>query len=355
MTERKKKKQRTRTRDWERDPDNAYTHDLRRHRRTTGKIKSEPTERRAIPTDFEPNGRVVSHTKKYATVRWDGREELCRIDEGLTENRVTLLAPGDRVLVEQVEDQWMVRAIAPRQTTLSRPGTEGSRILEQVIAANIDVLVIIVSVAKPRFQPGLIDRYLITAQIGGVAPVLCLNKVDLLDGEPAPDVSAYEELGLTIIHTSCETGEGIDELRSMLTGKLSVFAGQSGVGKSSLLNMLDPDLDLYTQEVSDATEKGKHTTTTARAYDLADDIRVIDTPGIRALGLAKITEHELAFYFPELAQCADRCKFRNCTHSHEPDCAVRDAVETGEIPKQRYRSYLRIRESLEDGGRSADP
>ncbi len=346
---RRKKKRKVRQKEWETDADRTYTHELKRHRRTDTTIRTV-SERRTISEDFEPNGLVVSHTKKYAFVMWEGEETQCRIDEALIESSgSTLLAPGDRVLVELMDDKPFVRAIAPRDTTLSRHSIEGSRLAEQVVAANIDVLVIVCSAVKPRFKPGLVDRYLIAAQLGGVNPIICLNKCDLPGDEPA-QIAEYRNLGIQVIKTSALTGEGLDELREVLSGTVSVLAGQSGVGKSTLLNSISPELDIETQEVSDATDKGKHTTTSARMYQLQGDIRIIDTPGIRKLGLVKITEQDLPFYFPELEERAPECRFRNCTHIHEPDCAVLAALEAGEIEERRYKSYLHIRESLEESG-----
>ncbi len=344
--ERRKKKSRVREKDWDHSHEDAFTHDLRRHRRTDTAL-SAAAPLPDIPEDFEPNGLVISHSKKWAFVQWEGNEELCRIGEYLLERGATILAPGDRVLVETLEGDPWIRAVAPRTSRLSRPGGEHARVSEQIFAANIDVLVVVAAAAKPAFKPGLVDRYLIAAEVGGVTPILCLNKVDLVESEPA-ELSAYRELGIHVIKTSCETGEGLPGLREALRGKLSVFAGHSGVGKSSLLNSLQPELDLATREVSESTQRGKHTTSASRLYELDDGLRIIDTPGIRNLGLWGVSPEEVAFYFPELAELAAACKFRDCAHTHEPDCAVRQAVEAGEVPKLRYESYLRIRVSLQD-------
>jgi len=159
-------------------------------------------------------------------------------------------------------------------------------------------------------------------------------------------VAQYRELGLPVLNTSCKTGAGIEALRQALKGKLSVLAGHSGVGKSSLLNVMDPGLDIETREITETTEKGRHATSTSRLYELADGIRIIDTPGTRRLGVWGVSSEELAFYFPEMERLAADCRFRNCTHTHEPGCAVRQAVEVGDIARLRYNSYLRIRESL---------
>ena len=364
--ERRKKKRTVREKDWDHRHEDAFTHDLRRHRRTDTAI-SDAAPAPDIPEDFEPNGLVISHSKKWAFVLWNDQagseregertrepetsrsnhEDLCRINEYLLERGATILAPGDRVLVESVDGEPWVRAVAPRRSKLSRPGGEHARVSEQIFAANIDVLVVVAAVAKPAFKAGLVDRYLIAAEVGNVAPILCINKMDLVESE-APELAAYRELGIQVIATSCETGEGLDDLRKALRGKLCVFAGHSGVGKSSLLNSLQPELDLATREVSEATQRGKHTTSAARLYELDDGLRIIDTPGIRQLGLWGVSPEEVAYYFPEIAEQAATCKFRDCTHTHEPDCAVRQAVDAGQLPRLRFESYLRIRESLEE-------
>jgi len=176
--------------------------------------------------------------------------------------------------------------------------------------------------------------------------MLCVNKMDLVDAEPA-EVAHYRELDMVICATSCKTGAGMDRLRDLLRGKTSVLAGHSGVGKSSLLNGLDPNLRALTREVSEATRRGRHATTASKLYQLAGDIRMIDTPGIRTLGLWDVSPETLAFYFPEMTERGAVCKFRNCTHIHEPGCGVRSAVDAGEIAWARYDSYKRIRAALE--------
>ena len=342
----KKKRRRVREKQWEDKHEFAFTHDLVKHRRASVKLPMQPEEQNPLPKDFTPNGLVISHSKKWAFVRMAGEERLCLIDERLKEQDCTLLAPGDEVLVEYEESEAMVRGIAPRRTKLCRPGHADARLNEQVFAANVDVLVVVASVAHPPFRAGLVDRYLIAAEIGGVEPILCVNKVDLVPQAPE-ELELYRELGLRIVLASCVTGQGIDELHEALRGKLALLSGHSGVGKSSLLNRMDPDLELHTQEISQSTRKGRHTTTGARLYTLSGEVRIIDTPGIRALGLWGVSPEEVAYYFPELAEWGAGCHFRNCTHSHEPGCAVRQAVEEGRIAAGRYASYQRIRASLE--------
>lgn len=346
---RKKKRKRVRKMDWEVHGDTAFSHDRIKHLRTS--VMPDEDVEPSIPEAIDPNALVVSTSGPWAFVQFDGSEILVRIDEKLMVGKASVLAPGDKVQVEPEEEQFFIRGLGKRRTKLSRPAVKISRVKEQVFAANIDTLLVVASARQPRFKSGLVDRYLVAAELGGVEAVLCVNKMDLIDHELS-ELKVYREIDLPVILTSCETGEGIEELREQLTGKLSVMSGHSGAGKSSLLNVLAPDLDLETREVSGYNDKGRHTTTLARMYEIdGGAIRIIDTPGIRRLGLWGISHEELSYYFPEFDALALDCKFRNCTHIHEPNCAVSAAVEAGEIPMRRYGSYLRIRESLEDEAR----
>lgn len=342
----KKKRTTVRERDWESRHEFAFSRDQVKHRRAKVKLREAAAQETDLPEDFHPNGTVVTHTKKWATVLLDATVHTCLIDERLKERDSTLLAPGDQVFVEQDNENWVVRGVAPRRTRLSRPepGSE-EHPFEQVFAANVDVMVIVAATLRPPFRAGLVDRFLIAAQIGGVEPVLCLNKIDLSEDEPE-ELQAYRELGLKVFKISCLEGRGLEPLRAYLAGKTCVVCGHSGVGKSSLLNALDPSLQLNTQEVS-TSDRGRHTTTGGRLHDLSCGIRIIDTAGIRALGLWDVSAQTLAFFFPELAEVAQGCKFRDCTHTHEPQCAVLEALEAGTLSRHRYDSYLRIRASLE--------
>lgn len=350
---RKKKKRRERKLDWEVHGDMAFTHDRPKHLRTEVIPDDDVMEDApVIPQGVDPNAIVVSVSGPWAFVKtMDNEEVLCRIDDRLMIARSSVLAPGDEVLIGSAaeksgeEEITFVRALGVRRTKLSRPAVKISRVKEQVFAANIDTLVIVASIRQPRFKPGLVDRYLVAADVGGVEPILCLNKCDLVDEDPK-QIGPYRELELRVISTSCETGQGIDELKDALKGKLAVLAGQSGVGKSTIINCMDPSFDLDTQTVSKFNEKGRHTTSASRMYELEGDIRIIDTPGIRKLGLWGVSQEELAFYFPEMEELSANCQFRNCTHIHEPNCAVIEAVEEKKISKLRYRSYVRILESL---------
>lgn len=346
----KKKRTRVRTKDWEEGHEFSFTHDRIRHRRAKFAVSEVATEIKTLPHDFKPNATVISHSKKWAFVMMDDQEILARIDERLIEREATLLAPGDNVFLERpaetTDAEYVVLGIAPRRTKLCRPAGPEARLVEQVFAANIDALIVVAAAADPPFKAGLVDRYLIAAEMGGVEPLLCVNKMDLVTQEPK-ELAGYRDLGVTVITTSCTSGQGLDTLRDALRGKLSVLSGHSGVGKSSLLNVLDPALEIHTREVSEASQRGRHTTTAARLYEIDGDIRIIDTPGIRSLGLWEVSAEEVAYYFPEIAEVGAACRFRNCTHTHEPKCAVLEAVQEGNVLKGRYESYLRIRASLE--------
>lgn len=342
----KKKRRRVRTKDWENNHEQSFTHDLAKHRRAQVKLSENAGEQDPLPTDFTPNALVIAHAKKWAFVTQGGDERLCLIDERMKENDATLIAPGDQVLVEEEESEGIVRGVALRRTRLSRPGGAHARISEQVLAANVDVLVVVAAAADPPFRTGLVDRFLIAAEVGGVEPLLCINKIDLVD-EPPAELAIYRDLGFRVVLTSCETGEGLEEMRTALHEKLAVLSGHSGVGKSTLLNALDPNMTIHTQPVSESSQRGRHTTTGGRLYELDGGIRVIDTPGIRSLGLWQVGAEEVAWFFPELAEAARNCKFRDCTHTHEPGCGVSAAVEAGSVHRARYDSYLRIRASIE--------
>jgi ribosome biogenesis GTPase len=249
-------------------------------------------------------------------------------------------AIGDRVMYSPARQQ-LVRVL-PRATVLSRPDPHNPRI-QLVLAANIDLVVNVVSVKSPPLSPGLIDRYLIAIEQSGAAPLICVNKVDL--GRPAEELRPYQEVGVPVLCCSASTGEGLDDLRAAIAGKLCVFTGHSGVGKSSLLNALDAGLGAATGDVSQMNRKGRHTTTSSKLYELTNGARVIDTPGIRELGLWNVTAEEIQFHFREFAEFALKCAFSDCSHTHEPRCAVKGALEQGLIPRARYETYLRLKAS----------
>ena len=342
MSARRKKK--VRNRDWQADDAGALQRESRARREDSGGVEVQAGDESYF-TDIEPNATVISPYGVLAFAEHQGEEKICRVNDRLVRGKSSILAPGDRVRLRETEDSCFIEGVAPRRTRLSRITGRGR---EKVFAANIDQLVIVASAAQPSFRPGLVDRYLIVAAIGGVEPALVINKMDLIDNEPG-DVHIYRDLGIPVVQTSCTHEKSLDALRAQLEGRISVFAGHSGVGKSSILNTLLPGLALDTREVSRSSGKGRHTTSASRLYHLDSTTAVIDTPGIRHLGIQGVDQDQLDLYFSDLAEIAVGCKFRDCSHTHEPDCAVLTAKEEGEITPLRYHSYLRIRETLDQG------
>ena len=265
------------------------------------------------------------------------------------------VAVGDRVCYEMPDQVGhdeiaTITSILPRRNYFIRKSTNLSR-EAHIIAANLDQAIIAVSLFFPEIKLPFLDRMLVTCEVYGVPAVIALNKVDLYR-EDAPDYVAdfkriYEGAGYRVIETSCLTGEGIDELREACKGKLSLFSGESGVGKSSLIKALDPSLDPKIGKISAAHLQGKHTTSLYEMYPLAGGGFIIDSPGLRGFGLVDLKPEEVALYFPEMLRASAGCRFTPCTHTHEPGCAVKEAVDAGIISAERYNSYLGMLE--EDG------
>jgi ribosome biogenesis GTPase / thiamine phosphate phosphatase len=308
----------------------------------TGRSAQSPAETR--------RGLVVAVAAGRCSVLCGTERVDCLLRPELAMGQQTGLAVGDQVRFTLTGGDGVVEDVLPRKTTLSRPDPF-YRHIERVIAANIDAAVIVVSVVAPPFHPSLIDRYLIAIQRGGAEPMVCVNKIDLL--QSAEDRAAemaklqpYRDLGVRIILCSASDGHGVEALLAALSGKLCVFVGHSGVGKSSLLNALEPELNLPTNTLRVGDGKGRHTTTGSQLHELAQRVRVIDTPGVREFGLWKLTLEEARGYFAEFAEFAPGCRFSDCSHLHEPTCAVRRAVERGRISPARYESYRRIASTL---------
>jgi ribosome biogenesis GTPase len=250
---------------------------------------------------------------------------VCHVAGGDVPTRGFSVAAGDEVLYSSRG----VERVLPRRSELARGGC--------VIAANVDTVVIVASFGAPPLRPGLIDRYLLATRRGGCEPLLCVNKCDQKNAAELALLDPYEAL-VPILLCSAQTGEGIAALRERLRGQLCVFSGHSGVGKSSLLNALSPVLALKVGAVSQANGKGRHTTSASWLYDLGAGIRIIDTPGVREFAIDAAEASE----FPEFERFAPLCRFRDCTHTHEPHCAVREAAERGNIPLSRYQAYLKL-------------
>ena len=258
------------------------------------------------------------------------------------------VAVGDQVIFTQLDaEEGVVEDILPRETKFSRQyaGKQGD--IEQVIVANADQIVAVASTFMPPLNFRTLDRFLILAEAGDMDAVICLNKMDLVDVTQSEahttTFTNYEKLGYPVLYTSIYMPESLDTLRDVLRDKFSVIIGASGVGKSSLLNAIQPNLGLRTGEVGIKTQKGRHTTTLVELFALDIGGEVADTPGIREVGLWGVDTENLEYYFPEMEPYLGTCKYNDCAHVAEPDCAVQDAVETGEIHAERYRSYVVLR------------
>lgn len=247
-------------------------------------------------------------------------------------------------VAKSADGKYALISIEPRRTRLTRPDVDGSG-AERIIVANVDIIVIVVSVVAPPLHPRLIDRYLVGVRRGGAEPVICVNKMDLnADRSELEKLSPYAQAGAAIIPCSTIDAEGLDALRAKLAGRVCAFVGHSGVGKSSLLNALKPDAQQKIGAVSATYGRGTHTTTASSLHHLDGGTILIDTPGIRRFGLKSLGEEELRSYFPEIAEVS--CHFTDCSHIHEPKCRVIEKVEHGEIPHERYEMYIRLREEL---------
>lgn len=284
----------------------------------------------------------------------DGRLYACATRQLLKQLATDLrhvVAAGDRVWVrpegQPPEDdsphEGIIERVEPRHGVLSRT----SRGRQHLIVTNVDQIVVVASAAEPRLKPNLVDRYLVTAERTGLRPIVCINKIDLIEpADLAPIVGVWSQLGYEVLPISADTGFGVGALREKLHGKETAFTGQSGVGKSSLLNAIEPGLALRVQTVSAESDKGRHTTTTAELYPLGEALGggfLVDTPGIRTFELWDVIPEEVAGYFRELRPYVSKCRYPDCTHTHEDFCAVKDAVADGWIDDRRYESYAKIR------------
>jgi ribosome biogenesis GTPase len=292
-------------------------------------------------------GIIIRSQSGFYTVAADSGRYTCRLRGRLKQGRRLgdIVAVGDVVEITPLPDgEGIIEAVDARQRMLSRLAPTPRGEYQQIIIANPDQAVFVFACARPELRHGMLDRFLVVAEKQHIPVLIVANKVDLV-GMPQAEhhFSHYATLGYPLIYTSVKDHLGISTLKDKLVGRLSVFAGPSGVGKSSLLNSIQPGLGLAVREVSQATEKGRHTTVVRQLFPLEGGGYVADTPGLKAMALWDILPEELDGYFPELRRLVDECQFSDCTHTHEPGCAVLSALERGEVHPERYASYIRMR------------
>ncbi|WP_059026926.1 ribosome small subunit-dependent GTPase A [Gabonibacter massiliensis] len=292
-------------------------------------------------------GVVVKSTGSWYSVRMeDGEIWSCRIKGKFRTKGIKTTNPvavGDRVAVERQAGEGVIYDILDRKNYIIRKSTNLSR-QAHIIAANVDQAILVTTLKHPEVSTVFIDRFLVSVEAYNIPAVLIFNKIDLCDEEDRwllrALVDVYQNVGYTCLAVSAETGEGVEEVKQLLQDKVSVFSGQSGVGKSSLINRIEPELTLKTAKISEMHDTGKHTTTFAEMFELSFGGYIVDTPGIRAFGLVHMEKNEISHYFPEIFKYAEDCRYYNCTHIHEPGCAVLEAVKEGKISETRYFSYV---------------
>lgn len=297
-------------------------------------------------------GLVVKNTGSWYVVKADGEERMvnCKIKGNFRLKGIRTTNPvavGDRVVVaENADGTGFITQIVPRRNYIIRRASNLSK-ESHIIAANLDQAFLVVTFAAPMTATVFIDRFLATAEAYRVPVVIVVNKMDLLDADWREFVDSfaylYDTIGYRVCRVSAETGDGVAELQSLLKGKVTLLSGNSGVGKSTLINRLIPGLDLKTAAISEAHQTGMHTTTFSEMYPLPDgDGYIVDTPGVKGFGTIDFNVEEVSHYFPEIFRESADCKYGNCTHTHEPGCAVKRAIEEHRISESRYASYLSI-------------
>jgi ribosome biogenesis GTPase len=292
-------------------------------------------------------GLIIRSQSGFFTVQTVGGTLICRLRGRLKQGKHVgdIAAVGDRVLVIcQSEGVGSIESIEPRNRSLVRLDPRPQGLYQQVILANPDQAVFVFACTRPTPHLRMLDRYLVIAGRQRLPAIIVANKIDLVGSAQAEEMFGfYSSIGYSVVYTCAKTGEGVDELRHQLCGKISALAGPSGAGKSSLLNAVQPGLGLAVREISAAVQKGRHTTTVRQLFPLEGGGYVADTPGMRSLALWDTEPEELDGYFPELSPLVSQCQFSDCTHKTEPGCAVRAAVEAGKVRPERYDSYLRLR------------
>ncbi len=273
-----------------------------------------------------------------------------KIDKNISSSNP--VAVGDVVLMDledKEEEQAMIHTVQDRRNYIVRVSPHNKH-QKHIVASNLDLVLLIATITQPQTSLGFIDRFLVTAEAYRVPAILVINKTDLLSKEDEYDLQRwqkiYEAVGYRVMPISAHHPESLQNLKAMLKDKTTLFSGHSGVGKSTLINQLIPDLELRTEIVSDYSGKGQHTTTFAEMFDLPHGGNIIDTPGVKEFGLIDMSQDELAFYFPEMQRLLSQCRFNNCKHINEPGCAVKAAVEKDLVSVERYQSYLSIWESI---------
>jgi ribosome biogenesis GTPase / thiamine phosphate phosphatase len=293
-------------------------------------------------------GIVLRGTGGVWQVRTEAGETLSVSLRGrLKQAETEKLAVGDEVIVETADrEAWAIAEILPRRSKLARRAPGGA-VGERIVAANVDQVVVVFAVAEPEPHVRMLDRFLVIAEANDLASRVVVNKVELADGATARETFAeYERIGYAVHYTSAKRGDGLDELRDALHDRISALTGPSGVGKSSLLNAIYPGLDLRVGEISRSVMKGRHTTVGADLHPLPNGGYVVDTPGLREVGMWNLDPRHLDQCFPEMRPLLTECRFRDCAHEVEPGCAVLAGVESGVVSRERYESYRKLKSEL---------